>query len=135
MYVSFTEASYENSIIELFKNMGYEHVYGPDIERDSKNPLYEEVLVDYLARLNPNMPQDALQEALFKLKDFDNAELVQKNIRFMDYLQNGVPVRYFVKNEERSGLVYLVDYKNPSNNSFMVINQWTFVENSNVSAF
>ena len=131
MYVSFTEASYENSIIELFKNMGYEHVYGPDIERDSKNPLYEEVLVDYLARLNPNMPQDALQEALFKLKDFDNAELVQKNIRFMDYLQNGVPVRYFVKNEERSGLVYLVDYKNPSNNSFMVINQWTFVENSN----
>ncbi len=27
--------------------------------------------------------------------------------------------------------MYLVDYKNPDNNSFVVANQWTFVENSN----
>ena len=131
MYASFTEASYENSIIELFQSMGYEHVYAPDIERDIKSPLYDEVLEASLARLNPSLPQSAIQEALLKLRNFENADLIQKNILFMDYLQNGVPVRYFVKNEERSGLVYLVDYKNKSNNSFIVANQWTFVENSN----
>ena len=49
----------------------------------------------------------------------------------MDYLQNGIPVRYFVDGEERSSIVYLVDYKNPENNSFVVANQWTFIENSN----
>lgn len=49
----------------------------------------------------------------------------------MDYLQNGIPVRYFVDGEERSSIVYLVDYKNPENNSFFVANQWTFIENSN----
>ena len=49
----------------------------------------------------------------------------------MDYLQNGIPVRYFEKGEERSSIVYLVDYKNPDNNSFIVANQWTFIENSN----
>ena len=49
----------------------------------------------------------------------------------MDYLQNGIPVRYFVDGEERSSIVYLVDYKNPDNNSFIVANQWTFIENSN----
>jgi type I restriction enzyme R subunit len=49
----------------------------------------------------------------------------------MDYLQHGIEVRYFVKGEERSGLVYLADYKNPENNSFVVANQWTFIENSN----
>lgn len=129
MYI---EANYENSIIELFQNdLGYEYVYGPDIERDFYNPLYEEALVESLYRLNRGIPDDAIQEALYKLKNFENGELVQKNVVFMDYLQNGIPVRYFVDGEERSSIVYLVDYKNPDNNSFIVANQWTFIENSN----
>ena len=45
----YTEADYENSIIELFQNdLGYEHIYGPDIERDFHSPLYEEALLDAL---------------------------------------------------------------------------------------
>ena len=128
----FTEASYENSIIELFQNdLGYEYVYGPDIERDFYCPLYEDVLLESLYRLNRGLPDDAIQEALYKLKTFENGELVQKNAIFMDYLQNGIPVRYFVGGEERSSILYLVDYKNPPNNSFIVANQWTFIENSN----
>ena len=127
----YTEADYENSIIELFQNMGYRHVYGPDIERDFTSPLYEDELTDALYRLNPSMPDDAIADALFKLKNFENAELVQKNSVFMDYIQHGVEVRYFVKGEEHSGLIYLVDYKNPDKNSFVVANQWTFIENSN----
>ena len=128
----YTEADYENSVIELFRNdLGYEYAYGPDIERDFYSPLYEEVLLDSLYRLNRGLPDDAIQDALFKLKNFENGELVQKNAAFMDYLQNGIPVRYFVDGEERSSIVYLIDYKNPDNNSFIVANQWTFIENSN----
>ena len=128
----YTEADYENSVIELFRNdLGYDYAYGPDIERDFYSPLYEEVLLDSLYRLNRGLPDDAIQDAMFKLKNFENGELVQKNTVFMDYLQNGIPVRYFVDGEERSSIVYLVDYKNPENNSFIVANQWTFIENSN----
>ncbi|SDI57217.1 type I restriction enzyme, R subunit [Pseudobutyrivibrio sp. 49] len=131
MTAFYTEADYENSIIELFQNMGYRYLYGPDVERDFNSPIYESELVDALNRINPDMPSDAISDALFKLKNFENAELVQKNEVFMDYLQHGVEVRYTVKGEERSGLVYLVDYNNAANNSFIVANQWTFVENSN----
>lgn len=132
MPTSYTEADYENSVIELFKNdLGYEYIYGPEIERDFYSPLYNEVLEDSLYRLNKKLPSDAIQDALFKLKNFENGELVQKNAVFMEYLQNGIPVRYFINGEERSSIVYLVDYKNPNNNSFIVANQWTFIENSN----
>ena len=127
----YTEADYENTIIELFEDMGWRHVYGPDVERDYEDPLYEEQLDDAIHRINPEMPESAIHEALFKLKNFDNADLVQKNAVFMDYIQHGVEVRYLVGSEERSGLVYLVDYKNPDNNSFVIANQWTFIENSN----
>ena len=128
----FIEADYENSIIELFQtDLGYEYIYGPDIERDFYSPLYEDVLVDSLYRLNKRLPDDAIQEALYKIKNFENGELVQKNTIFMDYLQNGIPVRYVDNGDERSSIVYLVDYENVANNSFIVANQWTFIENSN----
>ena len=61
MTFTFTEASYENSIIELFQGMGYNHIYGPNIERDYTSPLYEEILIDSLCRLNPKLPKDAIK--------------------------------------------------------------------------
>lgn len=127
----YTEADYEKSIIELFENMGYRYVYGPDLERNFKSPLYEYELDEAIRRLNPGMPEEAIADALYKLKNFENAELVQKNAIFMDYIQHGIEVQYFYKGEERSGLIYLVDYNNPDNNSFVIANQWTFIENSN----
>lgn len=128
----FREEDYEKSLIELFQNdLEYEYVYGPDIERDFYSPFYEDLLIESLYRINHGATNDAIQDALFKLKNFENGELVQKNAIFMDYLQNGIPVRYFVDGEERSSIVYLVDYKNTENNSFVVANQWTFIENSN----
>ncbi len=128
----FTEESYENSIIDLFENdLRYQHVYGPDIERDFYSPLYEDVLVESIERINSGLPQSAIDDALYKLKNFENGELVQKNMVFMDYLQNGIPVRYFDGNEEKSSIVYLIDYDNVNNNSFIVANQWMFIENSN----
>lgn len=132
MQTSYTEQSYENSVIELFQNMGYTHVYGPDIEdRDFYSPLYEDVLINALYKINPKLPESAIKEALYKLKNFENAELVQKNKLFMDYLQNGITVHYTEKGEPKDTIVYLIDYEKPNNNSFIVANQWTFIENSN----
>jgi len=131
MQTTYTEQSYENSVIELFQNMGYTHVYGPDIEtRDFHCPLYEDILLDYIHRLNKTASEDAIQDALFKFKNIDNNDLLQQNMVFMDYLQNGIPARYMENGEQRSTIIYLVDYKKPDNNSFIIANQWTFIENS-----
>lgn len=130
----YTEADYEDSVIELFKSeLGYEHIYAPDIaeERDVYSPLYDEVLEESLYRINKDLPNAAVKEALSKLHNFENAELVEKNAVFMNYLQNGVEVKYFTDSEERSAIVYIVDYENVENNSFIIANQWTFIENSN----
>lgn len=127
----YVEANYENAIIDLFQsNLGYDYAYGPNIERNFNSPLYDEVLEESLHHLNPKAPYEAIQDALHKLRNFENGELVQKNAVFMDYLQNGVPVRYTEKGEERSALVYLVDYENIDKNSFIIANQWTIVENA-----
>lgn len=131
MQSTYTEQSYENSVIELFQHLGYTHVYGPDIEnRDFNSPLYLDILEDSICLINPNVPKSSIQEALFKIKNFDNGELLQQNKIFMDYLQNGITVKYLENGEQRSTIVYLIDYKNVDNNSFIVANQWTFVENS-----
>ena len=125
------EEAYENSVIELFEGMGYRHVYGPNLEsRDFHSPLYEDELIDALHRLNPKLPDVAIKEAYTKLKNFENAELTQKNAVFMEYLQSGITVRYTEKGEPKDTIVYLIDYNNPEKNSFIVANQWTFIENS-----
>ncbi len=127
----FTESNYENAILQLFtQTLGYSYAYGPDIERDYHSPLYESELLPALRDINPDLPQEALEDAVYKLKNFDSGSLLQKNMVFTDYLQNGVPVKFTVQGEERSDLVYLVDYKEAQNNRFTVINQWTVMENS-----
>lgn len=133
MSTTYSEANYENSIIELFQNeLEYEYVYGPEIDdRDYKSPLYEEELENAIYRINKDLPSAAIEDALDKLRNFENAELIQKNETFMNYLQNGIEVRYFEKGEEKSEIVYIVDYEKIHNNSFIIANQWTFIENSN----
>jgi len=127
----YTESNYENAVLQLInEGLGYTYVYGPDVARDYHSPLFEDVLLPSLQRINKGLPIDALNEAIYKLKNFETGTLLQKNMVFMDYLQNGVPVKYFDKGEERSTLVYLIDFKNPAHNDFTVANQWTFIENS-----
>ena len=127
----FTEDMFEQAVIELFENMGYTHIYAPDMERDYSSPLLDSVLMDSLVKLNKGLPLDAIIEAINKLRNFDTGSQLQKNMQFMDYLQNGIQVRYFVKGEERTSIVYLVDYNNVANNSFYVVNQFTYIENGN----
>ena len=126
----FTEDTFEQAVIELFEGMGYTHIYAPDMNRtDYSSPLLDSVLQDSLVRINKGLPLEAIQEAIVKLKTFESGSLVQKNMAFMDYLQNGITVKYFVKGEERSSIVYLLDYNNVSSNTFYVVNQFTFIEN------
>ena len=127
----FTEDMFEQAVIELFENMGYTHIYAPDMERDYSSPLLDSVLMDSLVKLNKGLPLDAINEAISKLHDFDTGSQLQKNMQFMDYLQNGLPVKFFDKGEERNALVYLIDYKNVKNNTFYIVNQFTYIENGN----
>lgn len=101
----FTEDTYEQAIIELFENMGYDHLYAPDFDRDYTSPLLDSILRDSLVRINRGLPVEAVDEALAKLKNFDTGSLLQKNMIFMDYLQNGITVKFFVKGEEQSSIV------------------------------
>lgn len=128
---TFTEASYENSVIELFENLGYTHIYGPDVERNEQqyhDPLMADELRSSLERINSKLPSVAIDEAIYKIRNYEVGTLVTKNEVFMDYIQNGVQVSYQENGETCSGLVYLVDYNDPTNNSFIVANQWAYKE-------
>ena len=124
----FSEAEYEDAIIELYQQMGYDYVYGPNVVRDYTDPLYQDVLTSSIENINRDLPSAAVQEALRKIQNMENGTVVRKNTAFMDYLQNGVPVRYFHNGEERSAIVKLIDYENVNSNNFVVANQWTIEE-------
>ncbi|MDE6357301.1 MAG: type I restriction endonuclease subunit R, partial [Eubacteriales bacterium] len=128
--MSFLEVNYENAILELLQNIDYETLNGSEIERDYKVPFWEQELINRLDIINGHLPIQALNEALYKLKNFENGKLEQQNEIFMNYLQNGITVKYFEDDKEKSGICYLIDYKNIKNNSFYAINQWTFIENA-----
>lgn len=124
----FNESSYENSIVELLESLGYTHLYGPDVKRDTRNPLYEEQLRSSLESINPKLPAVAIDEAIMKIKGYEAGSLVSKNEIFTDYIQNGVTVSFQKNGEEVSEIVRLVDYDSPAKNSFIVANQWTYEE-------
>lgn len=128
--MAYTEANYENAVIQLIEQLGYTHVYGPDVVRDYTDPLYSEVLEGALIAVNPGIPQAAINEALFKLRNIENGKLEQRNIIFTDYLQNGIEVAYFHNGEQKYERVHLIDYAHIDRNSFIVANQWTFQEHS-----
>lgn len=129
--IGYTEVNYENAVIEMLKDsLGYGYRYGPDIVRDYSNPLYEEELQAALVRVNHLLPTSAIDEAIYKLQNFESGTLKQRNATFMDYLQNGIPVNYHEKEDHKTALVRLIDFDNYANNSFVAVNQWTLVENS-----
>lgn len=127
----YTESNYENAVLQLLsEQLEYTYVYGPDVEREYESPLYEDRLWPALQRINRHLPECAIHEAIAKVRNIENGTLLQKNILFMNYLQNGVPVAYFADGEEISTLVTLLDFEHPANNDFVVANQWTVVEYS-----
>lgn len=132
--IHMNEDFYEQAIIEYFTSyLGYEYLHGPDVARTSEkydDVFIPEVLPAALRKINPGLPAQAIQEAIFKLNNTETGKLEIRNERFNDYLQSGVEVRYFDGKQDRDDIVYLLDYENPENNIFQVVNQWTFVEYS-----
>ena len=132
--VRMNEEFFEDVVVEhLVDELGYEHLYGPSIERTDdryRDIFLPDVLPAALARINPGLPRAAVQEAIEKLNNVEGGSLEQRNEVFNGYLQNGVEVRFFDGREDRDDIVYLLDYANPDNNDFHVVNQWTFVEYS-----
>ena len=130
--MSFKEDNYEKAIIELFQDdLGYSYQYGPDVERDYTESLYYDELESALTRINPLLPYGAIQEALNKLKHFENGSILQKNKVFMNYMQNRIEESYFHDGEHLAGIVKIVDFDNIENNSFTIINHCTIIEYSN----
>ena len=131
MMQPFTEAAFENAIIELFRDkLGYEYLYGPNVERNYAEPLHIEQVYSSLQSINSLLPQVAIDEAVAKIRSIDSGSLVQRNEAFTDFLQNGVEVSFFDGKEQRTERVQLVDYDVPLRNDFQVINQWTVEEHS-----
>lgn len=125
---------YEQVIIEHFvDNLGYVHLYGPDVTRTSdayRDVFLPDVLFEALCRINPGLPQAAIDEAILKISNVEGGSLAQRNETFHEYLQSGVEVHFYDGKEDRDDIVRLLDYDCPDNNEFHVVNQWTFVEYS-----
>jgi type I restriction enzyme R subunit len=133
--IPINEDFFEQAIVEyMVEHLGYEHLYGPDVERtDEKyhDVFLPGVLEESLEKVNPDLPRQAISEAILKLNSVEGGSFPQRNEQFSDYVQSGVEVRFFDGKEERNELVWLIDYDEPENNSFYVVNQWTYIEHEN----
>ena len=133
-----TEAEVEAAALEWLAGLGWQVVHGPDIapetpgaERDDYGEVVlERRLRDSLARLNPQLPGTALDDALRKLTRPDGATLEARNRTFHRMLVNGVAVEYRAGDGNiRGEQVQVVDFDHPANNGWLAVNQFTVTEN------
>ena len=90
----FSEDEFEQALIELFRELGFTYKYGPDIERDYRNPLLDDVLQASLQRINPTLPQSAIEDAIKKLHQIEGSSLYECNFKFTQMMQYGVEVTF-----------------------------------------
>ena len=128
----FDENSYEQALIALFKEMGYQYELGYNVERDYREPFYAEDLRKGLRRMNPMVSEDVLDDAYRLITNVNEGTLEQRNEQLMDYLQSGVEVKYAEGGRARTALVKLIDFEEPLNNDFKVCNQWRVVERDKI---
>ncbi len=135
--ISLNEDSVEWAALDIFKDMGYEILYGPDIAPDGLNPireLYSDVVLterlrDVVYRLNPDIPPTAKEEAVKKILRTETSDLVINNQIFHHYLTDGVNVEYRHEDRIIGDKVWLFDLDHPENNDFLAVNQFTIIEN------
>lgn len=129
-----TESALEQFAITWFQDTGWESRYGPDIAPDGETPEradYRQVVLagrlrEALRRLNPGLPETALDEALHHIVKLREPSLVQSNRRFHEALVDGVPVEVEQDGAKRGDRVRLIDFERPQANQFLVVNQLTF---------
>lgn len=132
-----TENIIEAFSIELLDKLGYECIYGPDIAHDGVSPerdSYAQVLLlrrlqNAIKRINHGIPADAQADAIKEIQRIASPELLTNNETFHRLLTEGIPVSKRVGGDDRGDRVWLIDFKNPCNNDFLVANQFTIIEN------
>jgi type I restriction enzyme R subunit len=132
-----TESEIEKFAIELLERQGYQYIYAPDIAPDSDTPerdRFEDVLLlerlqKAVGRINTDIPADAREDAIRQVRRLNSPELISNNEAFHRMLTEGINVSYRKDGADRGDLVWLVDFKDPENNDFLVANQFTVVEN------
>ena len=132
-----TENTIESFAIELLDKLGYEYIYAPNIAPDGETPernSYEQVLLlnrltSAVRKINPTIPIDAQIEAIKEIQRISSPDLLNNNETFHRYLTEGIPVSKRIEGDDRGDRVWLIDFKNPLNNQFVVANQFTIIEN------
>lgn len=132
-----TESAIEELAIELLEKQGYQYVYAPDIAPDSETPertSFDEVLLlerlrTAVGRINPSIPADVREDAIKQIQRLNSPELIANNEAFHRMLTEGIKVSYQKDGADRGDLVWLLDFKDPQNNEFLVSNQFTVLEN------
>jgi len=131
-----TEDKIETFAIEVLQSMGWEYVHGlaiaPGAEQAERENFEQIVLVDRLRKsvavINPNIPNDAQEQAIQKVLRIYSPELLHNNETFHQLLVEKVKIPYQQDGFERSYEVALIDFENPWNNEFLCLNQYTIVE-------
>src|SRR5690606_23100673 len=135
---AFTESIVEDAALSWLEAIGWRVAHGPDIAPDAPQAErrgYDEVLLaqrvrNALARLNPELPADALEEAFRKLTRPEGADLIQRNRAMHRLLVNGVTVEYRTSaGEIRGAQARLIDFDTPENNDWLAVNQFSVIEN------
>ena len=133
------ESDIEETSLDWLADLGYTVLHGPDIAPDTpdaERSSYKEVILtrrlrDAVARLNPEIPTEAQQEAIRKVLNPDSHTLVQNNRTFHQMLVDGIEVEYRqLDGTIRGERVRFVDFDTPENNDWLAVNQFTVVETS-----
>lgn len=125
-----TENEIELFALELFKNLGYTHLYGPDLQdRNLSQALLEDKLKNALEKINPSLPYSAIEDAIKQIERIKSSELLSDNEAFHKLLVEGVKVDIQKDGITRGEIVHLIDFDNISNNDFIAANQFTIIEN------
>ena len=130
MNPNFTESSYENAIIELFQDdLGYDYQPGPEIARDYRTVVLEDMLRERLRIINPDAHKKAIDEAVRKVLSLESPNLLQNNRNFHEMLTAGVPVSYNDDGVKADHILLMqFDEKKTKDNSFIISNQFTVVD-------
>jgi type I restriction enzyme R subunit len=137
--VKLCESAVEEMAIEELESLGFTYISGVDLAPDAMNPernSYGDVLLMRrlqiaLHKLNPTIPDDALKSAVRKLSRIATSNLLADNEAFHRMLVDGVPVEYRKDGDIKGDYVRLVDFDRPLDNEFLVVNQYTIVQNNN----
>lgn len=122
------ENTLEQAIISALQEMGYDYIYGPDIERDYHEVILEDCFKESMMNINPDITMEMVAEAYRVVRDQSLLKLEDVNAAFHKLMIEGVAVAYKKDGENRTKIIKLVDFERPEINDFKVINQYTIVD-------